>query len=55
MSAIGNFMAGFLGTFGILLVKSLSDIGYSYLSPSGSTLEEALEGTVSNGGNGGRY
>ena len=56
MTLVGNFMAGMLGTFGILAVKSISDILYSYISTSGSTLEEALEGSVGgSNGNGGRY
>jgi len=49
MTLVSNFMAGMLGTFGILAVKAVSDILYSYVSPSGSTLEEALEGSTSGG------
>ena len=52
MTLVGNFMAGMLGTFGILAVKSISDILFSYVSPSGNTLEQSLSGVVS-GGNGG--
>ena len=57
MTLVGNFMAGMLGTFGILAVKSVSDILWSYVSPSGNTLEQSLGGVVSGGngnGNGGR-
>lgn len=49
MTLVNNFMAGFLGVFGIETVRAVANVLVSYVSPSGSTLEDMIDTRVGGG------
>ena len=46
---VNNFMAGFLLVFGVEVVRTVANVGVSFLSRSGETLEEMIDSKVGGG------